>query len=122
MMCGIETGDDDDMANNNLSRMGLEELVALQKEVESAISTCRERNRKEARAAAEAAAAEKGFSLRELMNGDAWSKRGPMPKPPKYRHPENPALTWSDRGRKPAWFADAVSSGVSEDQMRINPG
>jgi DNA-binding protein H-NS len=29
----------------------------------------------------------------------------------KYRHPENPDLTWSGRGRRPAWIRDAVEAG-----------
>ena len=33
------------------------------------------------------------------------------PPPAKYRHPENPDLTWSGRGRRPAWIREAVGAG-----------
>ncbi len=36
-----------------------------------------------------------------------------------YRNPDNPAQTWSGKGRKPAWFTDAVGAGTSIDSMRI---
>lgn len=33
------------------------------------------------------------------------------PSKPKYRHPENLDLTWSGRGRRPAWIRDALEAG-----------
>jgi DNA-binding protein H-NS len=103
----------------DLSKMKLDELMLLQKDVEVAIRNCRERNRKEARAAAEAAAAGMGFTLSDLMGIKLTGKSSRSPAPPKYRHPENPTLTWSGRGRKPAWFSDAFAAGVPEDEMLI---
>ena len=35
------------------------------------------------------------------------------------RDPENPALTWSGRGRKPRWFVDALAAGKTEDDLTI---
>ncbi|WP_373568586.1 H-NS family nucleoid-associated regulatory protein [Paracoccus actinidiae] len=32
---------------------------------------------------------------------------------PKYRHPDNPDLTWNCRGRKPACIAEALETGKS---------
>jgi DNA-binding protein H-NS len=37
----------------------------------------------------------------------------------KYRHPENPSLTWSGRGRKPLWFVAALEAGKSADDLAI---
>jgi DNA-binding protein H-NS len=104
-------------AMTDLSRMSLEELRALEKDVARAIKTFEENRKKEAIAAAEAAAREFGFSLSEL-NASAPKKKTGLP--PKYRHPENLALTWSGRGRKPAWFKEAVDSGTSEEELRID--
>ena len=39
---------------------------------------------------------------------------------PKYRHPENPALTWSGRGRRPRWFLDAVAAGTAPEHMAVD--
>jgi len=51
------------------------------------------------------------------MGEEATPKRAPAPA--KYRHPENPALTWSGRGRKPLWFVEALSSGKTAEDMAI---
>ncbi|MDZ4066259.1 MAG: H-NS histone family protein, partial [Tabrizicola sp.] len=38
----------------------------------------------------------------------------------KYRHPENAALTWSGRGRKPNWFIDALVDGTEPEDLAIS--
>ena len=37
----------------------------------------------------------------------------------KYRHPENAALTWSGRGRKPQWFADHINAGKDPSALAV---
>jgi DNA-binding protein H-NS len=50
----------------------------------------------------EAFAHDLGYSLAELVGTETKASRAPAAA--KYRHPENPTLTWSGRGRKPQWF------------------
>jgi len=95
----------------------LDELKGIQKQVAKAINSFETRKRKEALAAAEAKAAEMGFSLSELV-GSAQHK-GPKA-PPKYCHPENPAKTWTGRGRQPGWVKDALANGKSLDDLLID--
>ena len=39
---------------------------------------------------------------------------------PKYRDPSDASLTWSGRGRQPAWFADALKRrGVTAESLLI---
>lgn len=39
---------------------------------------------------------------------------------PKYRNPENAAQTWSGRGKRPAWFVEALKKrGVTADSLLI---
>lgn len=38
---------------------------------------------------------------------------------PKYRNPDNPAETWSGRGKQPRWLALAIAQGRSIDEFRI---
>lgn len=101
----------------NLSNLSLDELKKLQKDVARAIASFEERRRKEALAAAEAAAREAGFSLNEIFG----SKSNPAKAPsiPKYQHPENPAVVWTGKGRQPAWFKEAVAAGKSPDELLI---
>lgn len=105
------------MTQIDLTSLSLKELKALSKDIEKAIKTFEERQRNEALAAAEAAAREKGFSLNELVGTAA--KPAKKSAPPKYRHPENPAKTWSGRGRQPQWFKEALEAGKTPEDLEI---
>ena len=39
--------------------------------------------------------------------------------PMKYRHPSDPAMGWTGRGRQPRWAAEWVESGKSIDELLI---
>ncbi|RME59368.1 H-NS histone family protein [Candidatus Parcubacteria bacterium] len=39
--------------------------------------------------------------------------------PPKYRNPDNPAETWTGRGRKPKWVEEALNQGKTLDDLLI---
>lgn len=105
------------MADYDLETLSLTELRKLQKDVVKAISTFEDRQKAEARAEVETLAREMGFSLTELVGTNAKTNRAPAPA--KFRHPENPALAWSGRGRKPRWFVDALAAGKTEDELTI---
>ncbi|WJS84202.1 H-NS histone family protein [Paracoccus sp. TOH] len=103
------------MTDPDVNAMPLAELKQLRKDVEKAIDGYATRRMAEARAKAEEAVKEFGFSLAELVEAAA-------PRPAsvaKYRHPENPTLTWSGRGRKPGWIADALAAGKSLGDFAI---
>ena len=106
------------MTDIDLNSMSLDELRKLQKNVSKAIDGYEDKQRKAALAAAEAAARENGFSLAELT-GMA-PKKSKAVSPAKYRHPENPEMTWTGRGRQPDWMKDALASGKSKDEFLIS--
>ena len=103
----------------NLDDMPLDELKKLQKDVNKAVDSFEDRRKQDARAAVEAKAKEMGFSLAELTGGSP--KKSRVPQPAKFRHPENPSLTWSGRGRQPGWIKKAAESGTSLDTFLIQP-
>ena len=105
------------MADFNLEAMSLKELRQLQKDLAKAISTYEDRHKAEARAKLEAIAKEMGYSLAELIGIEVKATRAPVVA--KYRHPENAALTWSGRGRKPQWFVEALEAGKSADDLAV---
>ena len=105
------------MAGFNLEAMSLKDLRQLQKDLAKAISTYEDRHKAEARAKLEAAAKEMGYTLAELMGVEVRATRAPAVA--KYRHPENAALTWSGRGRKPQWFADHISAGKDARELEV---
>jgi DNA-binding protein H-NS len=108
------------MAENefDLDELDLDELKRLQKDVTKAINDYQERKKREARAAAERAAAELGFTLEELAAAGA-VKGKKAKNPPKYRNPEDPTQTWSGRGRKPGWINEAEAAGRDVEDFRI---
>lgn len=105
------------MTNFDLNALSIKELKDLQKDVERTITNFADRQKAEARAQLEALAKERGFTLAELVSSDGKKTRAPAA--PKYKHPENPDLTWSGRGRKPLWFVDAMAAGQTPDDLAI---
>ncbi len=105
------------MTDFNLEAMSLKELRQLQRDLTKAISTFEDRHKAEARAKLEAIAKEMGYTLADLIGVEVKTTRAPAVA--KYRHPENAALTWSGRGRKPQWFVAALTSGKSADDLAI---
>jgi DNA-binding protein H-NS len=106
------------MASFNLNDLSLSELKSLQKDVAKAIADFSDRKKAEAMAALEARAKELGFSLAELAGVKKTRKRSGPPGA-KYRHPENPEVTWSGRGRKPGWFTAAIEAGKAPESMAV---
>jgi DNA-binding protein H-NS len=108
------------MADIDLDGMSRDELLKLRKDVDKAIENYETRRRQDAIAAAEAAAREAGYSLSELIADAPKSVGKKKVNPPKYRHPENPELTWTGKGRQPGWIKDGLEGGKSLDDFRID--
>jgi DNA-binding protein H-NS len=106
------------MADFYLEALSLTELRKLHKDIAKAITTYEDRQKAEARAKVEVFAKDLGYSLAELMGTEMKTARAPAPA--KYRHPENPALTWSGRGRKPQWFGDALVGGKMAEDLALS--
>jgi DNA-binding protein H-NS len=103
--------------NIDLNAMSLKELRDLQSQVAKAISSFEDRRKKEALSELEEKARELGFSLAELTGVSTGRKRSPAVA--RYANPENPAETWSGRGRKPRWFAAALATGRKAEDLAI---
>ena len=98
-----------------LDKMSREELEALSADVSKALASLETRRKAEARAAAEKAARDHGFSLDDIVGTDKKSKKNPA----KYRNTDDPRQTWTGRGRQPGWIKDALASGKSLDEFAI---
>lgn len=93
--------------DENLNDLSLSELKELQRKVDAAITGWEQRKLREARAELEAKAKELGFTLAEVVAVSGKAKAGQKPSFARFRHRENHALTWTGRGRRPAWFDQA---------------
>ncbi|WP_299968311.1 H-NS family nucleoid-associated regulatory protein [uncultured Roseobacter sp.] len=114
----------------DLSKMSRKQLERLITDAQRALKSIETKEKREAKKAAEKAAAKFGFKLSELTNAPAAApkpksaakKATPAKKPAaaaKYANPANPAQTWSGMGRQPRWFKDAVASGVDPKTLEI---
>lgn len=105
------------MTQIDLDTLELDELKKLRKEVDRAIQTFEARRKAEARDRLDEMAREMGFSLNELSEAAPGRKR--VKSPPKYANPVDPSQTWSGRGRRPYWVAEAEAKGHDLDSMLI---
>ena len=98
------------MAMVNVEKMSLKELQELEVRVKRAIATVRDRERSDAKQELQALAEKRGFSLNELFGGAKAGKGGKVAV--KYRNKDNPAETWTGRGRQPQWLAAVLKKGA----------
>ena len=102
----------------DVSKLVLAELKQLQRDINQAIASYEDRKRSEALTELHERAKELGFTLIELP-GARKPRKNSGPIGPKYRHPENPEITWSGRGRRPGWFEAATKAGQSAESMAV---
>jgi DNA-binding protein H-NS len=100
----------------NLDKLSYDELAQLQKDVKRAIATFEDRRRKEALIEMQEVARRHGLDLSDVVKS---ARKGGPVSAPKFRHPENPELTWAGRGRQPRWIKEALESGQDIEKMRI---
>lgn len=101
----------------SLEDLSLEELKRLRNEITRAMDKEHRRQRRDALASVEMKAMEMGFRLSDLI-GNPVKKAKPVSMP-KYRHPEDPSLTWTGHGRPPGWIKKAAAAGMKMDDLRI---
>jgi DNA-binding protein H-NS len=102
---------------SDIDKMSYSELKELETRIERLIIQKRDEERAELKEKVAALARESGFDLRELM-GAARGRKGMVTV--KYRDPENPANTWTGRGRMPRWMAEATKGGkVKKEEFLI---
>lgn len=108
----------------NMSR---KELMTLRANIDKAIASVGDRERRDALKAAELAARERGFTLDELVGllggakgrGRRAARASAPANAPRYRNPDNAEQTWSGRGRRPRWIHDAEAAGRSLSDLEI---
>ncbi|MCK0505496.1 H-NS family nucleoid-associated regulatory protein [Aromatoleum anaerobium] len=117
----------------DLATLSLTELRRLQSKVETEIRRRSDNTRRELIKKMQKMAADEGLSLSDLIGSAPASedKRSPgkrkakpaakktSPIPAKYRHPENPAISWSGRGRKPHWVVDWLAQDKPLVELEI---
>lgn len=100
----------------DISQLSATELEELASRIPNEINKRKQAEKEKVLQEVIALAASHGFSLEELTGSKAAApgqkKKGTRkPAKVKYRHPQQPELTWTGRGRKPAWVAEWVAGG-----------
>ena len=106
----------------NLDSLSPAELQALIKSAEAQMQSARKNHIQEVRTKIEGLLKSAGLTIDEVYprRGGQGSKGPKAAVAPKYRNPENPAQTWSGRGKRPLWFSEALKKkGVTADSMLI---
>jgi DNA-binding protein H-NS len=108
----------------NLETLSPAELQALIKSAEAQMESARKSQIQDVRNKIEELLKKAGLSLAEVYpnRGGKLAKGTKAAVAPKYRNPENPAQTWSGRGKRPFWFVAATKKrGVTAESLLIGP-
>lgn len=107
----------------DLKSKSAKELDRILSDVKKALADAQARERREARKAAEKAAAEYGFSLSELTEGEKPARKqrqtAKTVSKPKYANPADRSQTWTGKGRQPNWYRAEVEKGTAPESMEI---
>lgn len=111
----------------DLKSMSAKELEKHLKDVKKALQNAQARDRREARKAAEKAAAEFGFSLEDLAAKETAAAKPRKPKAkaprakskPKFANPADASQTWTGKGRQPNWYRAEIEKGTSPEAMAL---
>lgn len=106
----------------NLDSLSPSELQALIKSAEAQMESARKNHVREVRAKIDAVLAGAGLTLSDVFptRGGKGAKGSKAAVAPKYCNPENPAQTWSGRGKHPVWFNQALKKkGVTAESLLI---
>jgi DNA-binding protein H-NS len=98
----------------DLSKLSLDELQALARDIETEVVSRREADRERVLDQMRELAGSLGMTLEEVVRGQ---KVKVLSVPVKYRNPTNPIQTWSGRGKRPAWVNEALASGVTLEDL-----
>ncbi len=108
------------LEQEELNELSLKDLKDLRKRVDDAITYVEVSYRKKAMESLQETAKEYGFSLEELVDRDPSKKSTKTIIPAKYRDPNNPAATWTGRGRRPKWVESHLEDGGEMKDLEIH--
>ena len=104
-------------AKIDLSKLSIPELQDLARDVEQEIVTRREQERERVLAQMRELADSIGMSLEDLLKQERGRGAAGGAAAVKYRHPENAALTWAGRGKRPQWINEWLESGRTLQEL-----
>lgn len=113
----------------DLSNLSIEELQSLARDIEEEVVARRESERERVLAQMRELAGTLGMTLEDFLRLErgrgrvakaataANAAKVPASSIVKYRHPENPVLTWSGRGKRPNWINEWLAAGRTLEEL-----
>ncbi|WP_411839965.1 H-NS family nucleoid-associated regulatory protein [Paracoccus sp. ME4] len=103
-----------------LDALDVADLKKIRRQVDAAIDGYAKRQMRIALEEIEAVAKKHGMTLDDITNARKFTKvRKPRPVASRYRNPKDASQIWTGRGRKPAWFTQAIEDGLDKNDMLI---
>jgi DNA-binding protein H-NS len=102
----------------DISNLSIKQLEELSERCLARVEQLRKSAAADVRAELIALAKEKGFDAVSLLTGKAVSEKVRRPAKAKYRDPASGA-TWTGRGLKPKWLAQALAAGKKLESFLI---
>jgi DNA-binding protein H-NS len=101
----------------DLASLSLVELQELERVIPKEIRRRKAEDKAKVRKELEDFAKSRGFSLDQVVGGVGIPRRSTGRVATKFRHPQQPDLEWTGRGRKPRWVEAWLSEGGTLDQL-----
>jgi DNA-binding protein H-NS len=100
-------------ASQDFGKMTIEELEAAIQEAAATLEQKRQEKEDQIIAQVRELTAQIGKTPEELFGrrGKTVMRVAGPAEAPKYRHPGDPSLTWSGRGKRPQWLTDELAAG-----------
>ncbi|GAB2182280.1 H-NS histone family protein [Denitratisoma sp. agr-D3] len=105
----------------DISHLSIAQLKELQAKIPAEIAKRQTEDKQKVLDQIAALATSHGFSLEELVGKKSGKKSaaGGKKVAAKYRHPSQPELTWTGRGRKPVWVSELLATGKTLESLAI---
>jgi DNA-binding protein H-NS len=104
----------------DLSILSVSQLRDLQQQIPAEIKRREAQEKVSILNEVRAFAKSRGYAIEDLLGKEAKVKAVSGNKVKvKYRHPQNPELEWTGRGRKPKWVEAWLADGNSLDNMLV---
>jgi DNA-binding protein H-NS len=103
---------------SDYQNLSVDELQSVIENAEKALKNKLVNHRKDVIAQIKELAASIDISV-EIIESKNPSSRAGKKVEVKYRHPENPKLTWTGRGMKPKWLKELVDSGRNISEFSV---
>ncbi|HVR07513.1 MAG TPA: H-NS histone family protein [Thermoanaerobaculia bacterium] len=106
-------------AVQDFGKLSIDELEAAIEEARATLEQKRQEREDAIIAQVRELTAQIGKTPEELFGRGKAARAAITSQTAKYRHPEEPHLTWSGRGKRPLWVAEALEKGQALSDLEV---